>query len=220
MDRPDGNSIKTKARALAFSGIAIALALILNFLSDILSWNTLFLLALAAFLMGTVCYLTGSKRAAFTATVAVAILTFWLAPNKIHVFTFLPLAFYVQVAESIYMCRRMGKQLSLPLEIGCKIISWYVFLAAGVYMTALLLMHILYRTPQGSAPAVWTVFFFLQKEELPEFLAGLPAPALLAAVILLAGLFGALVDRAYLWYAMALHPRVEKMIREDQDGKI
>lgn len=88
-------------KKMAFAGLTLALAVLAIVLSGILEFNTLFLLAGAAFLIGIVIRECGLRFG--TAFYGAAILLgFILAPNKLYCITFGALGFYILAVEFFY----------------------------------------------------------------------------------------------------------------------
>lgn len=86
---------------MAFSGLALSLCVIAIVLSGILEFNTLFLLAAAAFFVGIIQREFGT-RFGLAFFLAAILLGFILAPNKLYCITFGALALYILLVEVIY----------------------------------------------------------------------------------------------------------------------
>lgn len=114
-----------KGKEMAFSGMMVALSVILIVLSGVLEINTIFLLCAASFLMGLVVRRFGA-RLGVAAVAATAFLGFLLAPNKLYCGTFLAFALYVLLTEQIYGVRRKGKKISKAREWVLKAVIFHV----------------------------------------------------------------------------------------------
>lgn len=90
------------AKKMAFSGLLLALTVILIVLSGVFDFNTLFLLAAASFFVGVIIREFGLKYGvAFY--IGAVVLGFLLAPNKLYCITFTAMALYVLVAEAAFV---------------------------------------------------------------------------------------------------------------------
>ena len=119
-----------KSREIAFTGLMMALGVVLILLGGYIGTATLFFLAASAFLAGVmernfslgmgVVYLAGA-----------GLLGFFLSPRKLHVATFGAMGIYVLVAEWIEKRRFSDKKpVSPALAWGVKFLV-YQFLLAG-----------------------------------------------------------------------------------------
>ena len=89
------------AKTLAFTGVLLALTELCIIGSGIFEWNTLILLAAAAFLVGIVIREWGMKAgAAFYA--AAVLLGVILAPNKLYCVTFAAMGIYILASEGLF----------------------------------------------------------------------------------------------------------------------
>lgn len=113
------------AKTLAFTGVLLALAELCIVASGIFEWNTLVLLAAAAFLVGIVIREWGMKAGAAFFTAAVALGVF-LAPNKIYCVTFGAMGLYVLADEGVF--RMMQKRpLMGHRRLWQAVLKWAVF---------------------------------------------------------------------------------------------
>lgn len=94
------------AKKIAVSGLLMALAVVLIILSGVLDFNTLFLLAAAAFFVGIIVreYSLGHGAAFFAGCL---ILGFLLAPQKLYCITYAMMGIYVLGVE--FLWRFLGK---------------------------------------------------------------------------------------------------------------
>lgn len=90
------------AKKMAFSGLLLALTVILVVLSGVFDFNTLFLLAAASFLVGVIIREFGLKYG-IAFYIAAAILGFLAAPNKLYCITFSLMSLYVLLAEAAFI---------------------------------------------------------------------------------------------------------------------
>jgi hypothetical protein len=86
------------AKRIAFLGLLLAFTVILVILSGILEFNTLFLLAASAFLIGVAIREEG-LRLGGGFLIAAVLLSFMLVPNKIYCITFTAFSFYIFMVE-------------------------------------------------------------------------------------------------------------------------
>ena len=117
-------------------GMFTALAVICMFLSGALEMNTLFFILLAAYLMGTVLYIT-DLRYALAAWVATLVLGFFLCSVKLYLITFGLCALYILCEEYIWKMRRKGKTVKPLTEWVIKLILWVVCVAVGFLLVTM-----------------------------------------------------------------------------------
>lgn len=91
-----------KTRQVAFLGLLAAIVSILIVFASILETNTLFLLAAAAYLVGIAIREYG-LRLGVGFFLACILLGFLLSPNKLYVFTYAGLSFYILGNEASYL---------------------------------------------------------------------------------------------------------------------
>lgn len=106
------------AKKMAFSGLLLALTEILIVLSGILDFNTLFLLAAAAFLVG-VTIREFHMKYGIAFYIAAVLLSFLIAPNKLYCITFSFMALYVLLTEAAFIF--IGR---LKTNINRSVIFW------------------------------------------------------------------------------------------------
>lgn len=95
-----------KAKTIAILGMMAALSTVLTVLGTVISVNTVFFTAAAAFLAGIAVIYYGMGAGTLFLCVCAA-LDFLVNPNKLHVFLYLALAIYILVCEGSYQA--MGK---------------------------------------------------------------------------------------------------------------
>lgn len=88
-------------KKLSFLGLLLAFTELLIILSGVLEFNTLFLLAAAAFCVG-IAFRESNLRFAFGFFLASIILGYLLAPNKLYCITYGAMALYLLIAEYSY----------------------------------------------------------------------------------------------------------------------
>lgn len=93
-------------KKITILGMMAALSTVLTVLGTVISMNTVFFTAAAAFLVGIAVIFYGMGTGAVYLCVCAA-LDFFINPNKLHVFLYLALAFYILVCEGSY--RGMAK---------------------------------------------------------------------------------------------------------------
>jgi len=142
-----------KSREIAFTGLMMAMGVVLVLLGGYLGTATLFFLAAAAFLAG-VMERNFSLGMGVLYLVGTALLGFFLSPRKLHAATFAAMGIYVLVAEWFEKRQHTEKKATNPaLAWGVKFLA-YQFLLAGVLggMEALLgIEHILTGGVLGAA---------------------------------------------------------------------
>ena len=98
-----------RAKRIALLGMMAALSTVLTVLGTVISVNTVFFTAAAAFLVGIAVIYYGFRAGTVFLGVCAA-LDFFVNPNKLHLFLYLALAIYILVCEGSYQC--MGKLAS------------------------------------------------------------------------------------------------------------
>ena len=206
---------------IAVAGMITALTVVLLYLTAILQWNTIFLLVLAAYLTGTLCYLTTIPQAAAGMTAA-GILSFLFTPVKTYVLIYLLLAIYVIVSEAIYKARSRENALSRGKEWGIKALVWHALVVTGgilaVFCFSLLtgttksaIFFPLSSMPPGAhdsqVSALQSVCYVFFSEPVAEFITA--EPLVWIGLILAADIFWILFDRVYLYYARLVNLRLK-----------
>ena len=115
-----------KSKEVAWSGLTMALTVILIVLSGVIESSSLFILALASFATGIV-ERKFSLRTGIAFTIGAALIGFFVAPQKLYVFTYLGFSIYVVVAEYFRDKKIYGIK---PFVI--KGVLYHVLLAAAV----------------------------------------------------------------------------------------
>lgn len=127
-----------KTRAIAVLGVMAALSTVLTVLGTVISVNTVFFTAAAAFLTGiAVCsYGMGYGTVFFFVCL---LLDFIVNPNKLHLFLYLALAGYLLLSEGswLLLCRIVDGRKKIWLHGGFRFIIF-----------ALLYLFLLYLFPQ------------------------------------------------------------------------
>lgn len=98
------------ARKIAFLGLLLAFSVLLVIFSGILEFNTLFLLAAAAFCIGIAIRECG-LRLGIGFFIAGTLLSFMLAPNKLHCITFTAMGLYLVIGEAAWEKIASSKQI-------------------------------------------------------------------------------------------------------------
>ncbi|MBP5608778.1 MAG: hypothetical protein J6X66_11015 [Lachnospiraceae bacterium] len=131
-----------KTKALALSGLFAALAVICLILADTLLINSSgFCFIIAAFLCGYTAELSkmpfgiGCAAAAF-------LLGLIISPYKLHCLTFLGLAVFILICQYILQRSRTDKPLGRIKAWIITILSWNVFLAAGIALYSIFIGNI------------------------------------------------------------------------------
>ncbi len=88
-------------KKLSFLGLLLAFTLILIILSGVLEFNTIFLLAAAAYCDG-IAFRESNIRYAFGFFLASVLLGVFLAPNKLYCITYAAMALYILISEFSY----------------------------------------------------------------------------------------------------------------------
>ena len=161
-------------------GMFTALAVICMFLSGALEMNTLFFIVLAAYLMGTVLYIT-NLRYALAAWAATLVLGFFLCPVKLYLITFGICSLYILCEEYIWKMRRKGKVIKPLVEWVVKCLVWAVCLVVGFLLVTMV---------------------FGIGDLVTGILSGLPVMSKQALYILGPIVFMIVMDRVYIAYSM------------------
>ena len=158
--------------------------------------NTLFLIALAAFLCGTASERCGMPYGC-SSLVAAFLLALILSPEKLQCMTFLGTGIYVQICEWLALRRRQDKAPGRVAAWIIRMAAWIVFLIAAL---------VLYQLLVGNVTEVI-------REALPFEAASVPAMLIFSAAALAAGV---LLAYAYESFLILLRRRV---FREDFEGR-
>ena len=172
------------AKKMAFSGLLLALTVILIVLSGVFDFNTLFLLAIASFFVGVIIREYGMKYGvAFY--IASIILGFLMAPNKLYCVTFAAMSFYVLIIEAAFV--QIGR---MRTQMNRKVIFWIVKFAV---------FNIIYLPMLFGFPRL-----LFAGEISPLFLAG---AAVIGQVMLV------LYDKAYDYFQGVIWTKYRKFIQ-------
>ena len=189
-----------------------ALTCIVLYLTALLQWNTIFLLALAAFLTGTVCFLTTLKETV-AEIIVVAILGGLFVPKKSTIFVFLLLAVYVIVEEMLCKRRSLGANIPPVKEWTIKAAAWHILLVAGGLLSILLFSFLTGLKGNGglfgTAPMECIIQVFDTPLRFQKVLHNVPTIVVPLLLILVADIFWILFDRAYLCYARMVNLRIK-----------
>lgn len=100
-------------KKLAFSGLLLALTILLTVLSSVFETSTLFLLAAASYLVG-INFRESGVRFGIGFYLAAILLSLVLAPNKLYCLTFAAISAYIVVMEVIrvYLTKRELQKLA------------------------------------------------------------------------------------------------------------
>ena len=91
-----------KTKKIAILGVFAALSTVFTVLGTVISVNTVFFTALAAYLLGIIVVRFGIKEVILFYFVCAA-LDFFVNPNKMHVILYLALAAYILLSEGIFL---------------------------------------------------------------------------------------------------------------------
>lgn len=115
-----------KTKKIAILGVFAALSTVFTVLGTVISVNTVFFTALAAYLLGIIVVRFGIKEGILFYFVC-AVLDFFVNPNKMHAILYLALAAYILLSEGIFFTdekkesERMGslcnKACDIPFDI-------------------------------------------------------------------------------------------------------
>lgn len=173
-------------REIAFTGLGMAMGVVLIILGGYLSTTTLFFLAASAFLAG-IMERNFSLGVGVFYLVGVTILGLILSPQKLQLATFFVMGVYVLVAEwfekRIYIERKPVKPVVLW---GSKFLTYHVLLVAALVLSAML-----FGMEQIFADGILGEIFGDSKVLSYIFL------------VILAEIFWLVFDRAYLFFQRA-----------------
>jgi len=99
----------SKTKRIAMLAVMAALSTVLTVLGTVISVNTIFFTAAAAFLVGIVVVLYGMRAGCLYFCVCLA-LDFLINPNKLHGFLYLALAGYILISECSYRVIKKEKK--------------------------------------------------------------------------------------------------------------
>jgi hypothetical protein len=108
------------ARKMAFLGLLLACSVLLVILSGVLEFNTLFLLAGAAFFIGIAIRECG-LRLGVGFFIAGVLLSFMIAPNKLHCITYTAMGLYLVIIEAVW--EKLGRANHIKNR---KLILWVI----------------------------------------------------------------------------------------------
>lgn len=108
------------SKKIALSGVLLALNILVLFLSDIITFNTLWLLALSAFFVGIIIRELG-LRIGFAYLIAAVALSLFLITNKLHCLTFAAMAGYILLDEWFW---QIASKISLKHKVNAKVLHW------------------------------------------------------------------------------------------------
>ena len=168
-----------KSKDIAFVGILMAIGVILVTVGGYFEGSTLFFLAAASFLAGIVQRnLSVAASAAFLA--GTALLSFFLAPQKLYCATFLAFGIYIILAE--YMEKTVAEKKKRVFAWVLKAVLFHVLFAAALFTVQKLFgLEILFGRKAFSFLQDYRLFFWI-------------------AVIACAEVFWILFDRAYFYF--------------------
>ena len=171
------------SREIAFTGLMMALGVVLILLGGYIGTATLFFLAAAAFLAG-VMERNFSLGMGALYLAGVGLLGFFLSPRKLHAATFAVMGIYVLVAEW-FERRRISDQepVSPALAWGAKFLAYHVLLAVSL----------------GVVEGLMGIDRILT-EGMPGALSQSSGALACLALIVMAEIFWLVFDRAYLFF--------------------
>lgn len=97
----NGRTVSDFVKRMSVLGMMAALSTVLTVLGTVISVNTVFFTAAAAFLVGIAVVFYGMGAGTLFLCVSAA-LDFLVNPNKLHVFLYLALAIYILICEGSY----------------------------------------------------------------------------------------------------------------------
>lgn len=123
-----------RSKDIAYTGILMALGVLLVTLGGYFEGSTLFFLAAASFLTGV-----AGRNVSFAASVSfvvgTALLGFILAPQKLYCATFLGFCIYILAAEYLEKKKREGKKIGAAAVWGVKAVLYHVLLFLALFLS-------------------------------------------------------------------------------------
>ncbi len=133
-----------KTKKLAIAGVTLALAMVFVLLATLINWNSLFFYIIGGFLIGAVIRLCEMKMAAgyFAAS---SVLGFFLAGDKVEIFTFIFAEIYILGREAVWMFISKDKTRSIrKVRIMYLVSRWLIFqlmfVPVVIFMPSLLIV--------------------------------------------------------------------------------
>ena len=115
-----------KTKTMAILGVLAALSTVLTVLGTVISVNTVFFTAAAAFLLGIVVVRFGMRYGTVFFAVC-SVLDFIFNPNKIHLFLYLAFAGYLLLAEGSYrLFEKKGARKGEWLHRGVRLLIFFL----------------------------------------------------------------------------------------------
>ncbi len=184
-----------KSRAVAFAGMATALAVIIVTVAGYIDISTLFLLALASFMGGIVTRYFKVKYGILFLLASVT-LSFILAPQKMYVLTYMAMAVYVIVEECIEFKKSNEYKAFGPVkEWVIKALVYNVSVGVIVLINYYLLGFDMYKF-SGAYRVVMSNLAF-----------GIPVMILVLELVMF------VFDRAYVYFMRVIDYRISNVIR-------
>lgn len=184
-----------KAKGVAIGGLFTALAVVSLILSGVIHMSSMYFIALAAFLIGTV-MMTTNFAFGISAGTATLLLGLMLVPRKTHCLTFSICAAYVLAEEFFLEKKRAGKRVNPVYE-------WCV--KVGAFVIPVILELAIECCLFG-----WNAM--LQGLLLPEFLSDVNVALKIAAVVVMIALYIAVIDRVYIYYSWYVRRMLKRMM--------
>jgi hypothetical protein len=179
-----------KSRAVAFAGMATALAVIIVTIAGYIDVSTLFLLALASFIGGIVTRYFKVRYGVLFLLASVT-LSFILAPQKMYVLTYLAMTVYVIVEESIDLNKSNEHKTFSPVkEWIIKALVYNVLLAVIILVNYYLLGLDMYK------------FSGVYRVVMSNLAFGLPLMILVLELVMV------VFDRAYVYFMRVIDHRL------------
>ena len=121
-----------KSREIAFTGLMMAMGVVLILLGGYIGTATLFFLAASAFLAGMM-ERNFSLGMGALYLVGTALLSFFLTPRKLHAATFAAMGIYVLVAEWLEKRQFTEEKVMSPVLVwGIKFLAYQILLAGAL----------------------------------------------------------------------------------------
>lgn len=175
-----------KSKQVAWCGIIMAIAVILQVSAGIIETSSFFLLAAASFLAGCVQRKFGLKIS-IAFSIGAFILGIILAPQKLYCFTFAGFCVYVLLAEYFRKKRHSymdnDKIIKMSTEYIIKGVIYHIILAAALFISFNI-----------------TGLDIIFSKELLQRIKGMSLPVMIIAAILLAEALWLIFDKAYIFF--------------------